>query len=151
MIENDKPNPFEVLGLPTDATNKVVIERTKELSSGLEPEEQLLCRWAREQLITHPFTRLAYELFEVPGTQYEDAEWETFAEKYKRNPIKRAATVEEVPLLCLEDFNLSALIQHVLDGLLAVPEVNLTPDKLDSPFQPNYDALPLEVQDVIFG
>jgi hypothetical protein len=151
MHKDHKPNPFQVLGLPTTATKAEIVTRGEELCATSEPDEQLLCRWAIEQLITHPFTRLEYELAEVPDTHYEDEAWNAFMRKHKRNPMKRANNIEEVAPLCLADFNLTALLQLVLEDLLIVPEVNVTSASLDSPFLPDHNAPPLEVQDVIFG
>ena len=68
MIESNKPNPFQVLGLPTNATMKQVVERGQEVDEDAKTEEERqLCRWAVEQLRTNPHTRLEYELFELPA------------------------------------------------------------------------------------
>jgi Asp-tRNA(Asn)/Glu-tRNA(Gln) amidotransferase A subunit family amidase len=153
MFTGGKPNPFQVLRLPTSATTKEITERGEELSATAEPDEQLLYRWAVEELITHPSVRLLHELYEVPDTNYEDQDWENFLRKYKRNPIRRATALEPGLPQTLEDFNPGALMELLLDGLLAVPEVEITPAMLAEPWQPDPDPKdpPLEVQDVIFG
>jgi len=96
MFKSDKPNPFQVLRLPTSATTKAITERGDEQYIIAEPDDQLLYRWAVEELITHPLTRLLHELYEAPDTDYEDQDWENFLRKYKRNPIKRAGISKQV-------------------------------------------------------
>ena len=81
----DKPNPFQTLGLPTDATNEEIVARGQELCDLAESEEQrLLYRSAMEQLLTKAEMRLQYELFEIPGAEYEDRDWEHFARAHRR-------------------------------------------------------------------
>ncbi len=88
MIDADKPNPFQVLKLPTHATKKEIVERGRELHDTAETEEQRqLYSWAKEQLLSKPLIRLEYELFEVPETQYEDTELDNFVRKHKRLSI----------------------------------------------------------------
>ena len=88
MIDADKPNPFQVLKLPTNVTKKEIVERGRELYDTAETEEQRqLYSWAKEQLLSKPLVRLEYELFEAPETQYEDTERNNFVRKYKRLPI----------------------------------------------------------------
>lgn len=164
MFKTGKPNPFQVLRLPTSATTKEITERGDELSVIAEPDDQPLYRWAVEELITHPLTRLRHELYEAPATDYEDQDWENFLRKYKRNPSRRGdlagqvqgtlpTVMEDVPLPELADFDCGALMELLLDGLLTVPEVEITPALLESPWQPDPepDKPPLEVRDVIFG
>jgi len=163
MYKTGKPNPFQILRLPTNATTKEITERGDELSVIAEPDDQPLYRWAVEELITHPLTRLLHELYEVPETDYEDQDWESFLRKYKRNPSRRVNVAGQMPstiltptedaaLPNLADFDFGALMELLLDGLLAVPEVEITPAMLDSPWQPDPDPNkpPLEVRDVIF-
>ena len=152
MIESDKPNPFQVLGLPTNATMKEVVERGQEVDQEAETEEaRLLCRWAVEQLRTNPHTRLEYELFEIPATQYEDQEWDNFARANKINPVNLASLAREAAPARLEDFNLHSLIELLLDGLLTIPVADIALIADSSPFLPGYGPPPLEVRDVIFG
>ena len=155
MFTGDKLNPFQMLGLPTGATIREITERGDDLCATAEPGEQLMYRQAVEELITHPFTRLLHELYEVPGTDYVDEEWESFLRKHKRNPLRRATVeLEEVAPLTLQDFNLGALLELLLDGLLTLPEdPGIMPAMLAEPWRPDPDPLdaPLEVQDVIFG
>src|SRR5439155_1678286 len=76
MIEHDKPNPFVVLGLPTDASEAEIAERAQELSD-LAPtdEARRLHRWAREQVITRPRTRLAM------SSSADALGWNAFSER----------------------------------------------------------------------
>ena len=68
-----KANPFKVLGLPTKATKTEVVEHTNVLSDLAETdEERILYREAVQEVLTHPDTRLQYELFEIPDARYED-------------------------------------------------------------------------------
>src|SRR5262249_26386723 len=131
--------------------------------------DQPLYRWAVEELITHPLTRLLHELYETPGTAYEDQDWENFLRKYKRNPGRRTEvagqaqgttpsarpteSTEGVSPPGLADFDFSALMELLLDGLLTVPDLEITPAMLAKPWQPDPDPdkPPLEVRDVIFG
>lgn len=152
MIVVDKQNPFHILKLPTDATNEEIVERGQELCELAESEEQrMLFRWAIEQLITKPATRLEYELFEIPNTKYEDSEWNRFIRKHRRNPINLAELAKENPTPCLKDYNLANLVQLIIDGMLKVqqPDIKCIIDK--SPFKPDIGSPPLEVKDVIFG
>jgi hypothetical protein len=154
MFADNKDNPFQILGLPTDATTREITEHGEELCATAEPDEQLLYRRAVEELITHPFVRLQHELYEVPGTGYADEAWESFLRKHKRNPIRRAsAELEDVAPPSVQDFNPAALMELLLDGLLTTPEVEITPAMLTGPWRSDPDPLsaPLEVQDVIFG
>jgi hypothetical protein len=137
MIADDKPNPFAVLGLPTSASPQDIAERAQELDALAESDSQRqLYRWARERIITHPRTRLEYEVFEVPGTDYEQAQWKQFERKYRRNPVNLQALSESVSPPSVGDFDLPALIDILLDGLLDVLESG---------------PLPVEVRDVVLG
>src|SRR4051794_20543105 len=111
MIAHDKPNPFQVLGLPTDASEAAIAERAEELSD-LAPtdEARRLHRWARERVITHPGTRLEYEIFEVPGTRYEDRDWEQFVKRHRRNPVDLQALAAAATTPQMTDFDLAELI-----------------------------------------
>lgn len=152
MIVTNKPNPFQVLGLPVDATKKEIKERGEELSDLAETDElRLLYRWAVEQLFTNPRTRLEYELFEIPNAQYEDQQWEDFARAHRKNPVNLAVLVKSAPPARLEDFDLAALIRLFLDGVLTIPEADISVAIDGSPFLPGYGPPPLEVRDVIFG
>ncbi len=152
MITTDKPNPFQVLELPTDATNADIVARGQELCDLAETDEQrLLYRWAMEELITHPFTRLEYELFEIPDAEYENLDWDRFARKHRRNPVDLAALAREASPPGLDDFDLAALMQLLLDGLLTVPEADVRAALENSPFEAGCGPPPLEVRDVIFG
>ncbi len=152
MIANDKPNPFQVLGLPTDASNDDIVSRSQELSDlAASEEERLLVRWAVEQLITHPFTRLEYELFEIPGARYEDEEWEELVRKNRRNPVDLEALRGDASPPRLEDFDLAALLALLLDALLEAPPIDIRPALEAPPAAPDAGAPPLEVAHVVFG
>ncbi len=152
MIDPNKPNPFEVLGLPCHASNAEIVNRGKELSE-LEscPEKRLLYRWAVEQLITKPLLRLEYELFEAPATRYEDPEWEDFLRRHRRMPIDLAALAQECPLPSLADFRVAALLQWFLDDLLDLPPGDIRVAIAHLPICPEAGPPPLEVHHVIFG
>jgi hypothetical protein len=75
-------------------------------------------------------------VFEVPGTDYEQAQWKRFERKYRRNPVNLQALSESISPPSVGDFDLPALIDILLDGLLDVPEPG---------------PLPVEVRDVILG
>jgi hypothetical protein len=149
---NDKPNPFQVLQLSADATNAEIVERGKDLNDGaVTKEEAQLYRWAMEQLITHPMTRLAYELLEMPGAQYGDDDWERFAKLNKKAPIDLAAMARASATPGLADFNLAALIELLLDGLLKIEPADVRVAVEHAPFVPSGGLPPVEVRDVIFG
>jgi hypothetical protein len=151
MIEVDKPNPFQVLRLPINATNKEIVERGQELYDTAETdEERQLYRWAKEQLLTNMRTRLEYALFELPDTQYENPEWETFIRKYQKNPVPPNALMEEAPPNFLAAFDVPALLQMLLEDIFTVPEPDINAAINGSPFLPRIRP-PLEVRDVIFG
>lgn len=151
MIANDKPNPFYVLALPSDASRADIVARGQELYDTAESEEEgLLFRWATEQLITNPRTRLEYELFELPDTLYEDPGWESFLRMNKKKPVDLKALTSGAVPPSVDDINMAALIQLFLDEMLTLPEADITIAIDESPYIPVY-KLPLEVRDVIFG
>ncbi len=150
MIAVDKPNPFFVLGLPSDATRADIVAREQELYETAETKEEgLLFRWAKEQLITNPRIRLAYELFELPDTNYEDPIWESFVRAHKKKPGDLNALTRENPP-SVEDIDLAALIRLLLDDLVTLPDADISAAIDESLFKLDY-RLPLEVRDVIFG
>ena len=152
MIPVDKPNPFQVLGLPTNVTVKDITDRGKERFELAESEEkELLYRWAIQQLTTHPLTRLEYELFEVPDADYDNEKWDRFARLHGRNPVKIDELLEQSSPPSLDEFDLVALLRLLLDGMLAVPEPDLKAAVDNSPFEPSVGSPPLEICNVIFG
>jgi hypothetical protein len=111
MLAGDKPNPFSVLALPTDATQADIVARSNELYDTAEMKEDgLLFRWAKEQLITNPQIRLEYEFFELPATEYEDVTWENFLRVHKKKPLYRDALQEEIPPAGIDAIDLAALL-----------------------------------------
>lgn len=152
VIETDKPNPFHILGLPTDATNEDIVECGQELCELAESKEQaLLYRWAIEQLITKPEIRLEHELYEVPSAKYEDADWSLFVRRHKRNPVNLSELIKMSPPPQLEDFNLVNLIQLILNAMMRVEEPDIKPVIGKIFTETNMGTPPLEVRDVIFG
>jgi hypothetical protein len=150
-MEMDKPNPFLILRLATKATKREIIERAQELYDTAETEdEQRLYSWAKEQLLTNPQTRLVYELFEYPDTQYDDSGLELFAKKYKHAQFDLDKLTKEAPPISLEDLDMAAVFRQFLQGLLEVPEADITVALNDIPFSIEMEP-PLEVRDVIFG
>lgn len=151
MIDADKPNPFQVLKLPTNVTKKEIVERGRELYDTAETEEQRqLYSWAKEQLLSKPLVRLEYELFEAPETQYEDTERDNFVRKYKKLPISPDALLSGASPLEKEDVNMGELIKLLLEDVLTVPEGDITIPLHLSSFKPEHKP-PLEVRDVLFG
>jgi hypothetical protein len=151
VIDRDKPNPFEILSLPTRASEADIAARAEMLTvTAMEAEKDRLYRWAREQVITHPRTRLEYEIFEMPGAIYHDPEWDRFEGKFARNPVDlRSVARGAAPVLA--DFDLVALISILLDGLLEVPEPDLGRLVANPPIDAGFGPPPVEVRDVIFG
>ena len=148
----DKPNPFQTLSLPVDATSAEIVEKVNERMETADDEDQrqLYRAAGQEQLLQHPLTRVAYELLEVPGARYRDPEWEQFVRKNQKNPIKVADLARECPPPGLNDFDFAALIELALKGLLLVPEADIAAAVEHNPFSPQCGP-PLEVRDVIFG
>lgn len=147
-----KPNPFKVLGLSVDASYGDIVARKKELDIMAESEEQqLLFKWATEQLITNKLTRLQYELFEVPQARYRDDAWERFTRIHRRNPVDVTAITEGISPPGKDDFDLAALVDLVLRGMLAIPDTDMREAIENAPFRPGRGLPPLEVRDVIFG
>lgn len=154
MFASDELNPFEIVGLPIDANDAAIIARGRTLLQTAESDEQKqLYRRAIDELTTRASTRLRYELFEVPDTQYEAEReaWSAFARRHKINPVRRTALAKETPALGLEDFNLEALLGLLLDGFLTVSAADITSAIQESPFAREAITPPLEVRDVIFG
>lgn len=151
MIVMDKPNPFLALALPTDATKAEIVARGQELYEMAESKDAgLLFRWAMEQLITNPRTRLAYELCEMPDTRYEDQAWERFVRVHKRKPVDLEALTRDLPPPSIDDIDMAAVMRLLLDSMLTVnkPDIRVAID--GSPYMPVYQ-LPMEVRDVLFG
>lgn len=151
-METDRPNPFFVLRLATNASKREIIEKAQELYDiSASEEERQLYTWAKEQLITHPQKRLVYELFEYPDVRYDDQLFEQFVERYKNAPVPSAEQLLETATpLSLEHLNMVAVFQRLLQSLLEVPESEITTALAHIPF-PVEVRSPLEVRDVIFG
>ena len=152
VVAADKPNPFQVLQLPTDATNEDIVTRGQELSELAETEdERLLYRWAIEQLITRKQTRLEYELFEMPAAEYDDPDWDRFERAHRRRPVDLAELARQSTPPDLQDFDLATLLRLILRGLLVLPQPDLAAAFESSPVAFGAGPPPLEVRDVIFS
>ncbi|MFI6516489.1 hypothetical protein ACIBF1_13100 [Spirillospora sp. NPDC050679] len=147
-----RPNPFHVLGLPPDADREEIVRRGRELSdlAGTEAERDL-CGWAMRELIGDPETRRLHELLEAPGARYRDEEWADFALRHRRNPANVKALKQAAGEPRATDFDLPAIFDLVLDGLLEPPDVDLAAGARHAPQPPGPGAPPLEVTDVLFG
>lgn len=142
----DNPNPFHILQLPISATNEEIVERRRELETGAEPAEQMLYRWATEELITHPLTHLEHQLFEMPDTRYEDPLIDRFVRAFKRYQARSTASAAAPELA---DTDIEAIFQQLLAILLTIPEGDLRV-AIDNPPFALRQSLPLGVRDVIF-
>jgi hypothetical protein len=152
VTATDKPNPFMVLQLRIDAANEDIVARGQQMSDLADTDEhRVLCRWAMEQLITHPSTRLAWELFEVPDTAYRDDAWERFVKSHRRNPIDQASLLREAEPPRIDDFNLALLARLLADALLTPPDTDLAAIITHAPAAFELGPPPVEVKDVIFG
>lgn len=141
----DNLNPFQLLGLPTTATNADIVARGQELSVGSEQHEQMQIQQAIEALITHPMTRLEHELFEAPDTQYEEQTLERFLRVFNRNPLR----LPKASAPTLEPAQIEALIQLLLDRVLTISQLDPEAVLYDPPFTLNLNP-PVGVRDVIF-
>jgi hypothetical protein len=152
VIATDKPNPFMVLQLPIDAANEDIVARGQQLSDLADTDDQrVLCRWAMEQLITHPATRLEWELFEVPATEYRNQDWERFMKRHRRSPIDQAALMGDAAPPRIEDFDLARLARLLADAMMAPPEADLAAIVTHAPVAFELGPPPVEVKDVLFG
>ena len=150
-LHSDKPNPFQILGLPTDAPKPEIVERGQELDDlAQNDDERQLYRWAIEQLITHPFDRLMHELFEVPDAVYEIPDWDRFT-RLHRLPPRPGDLAAESTTPTPEDYDVEVLVGRLLAHLLEVSEPGATEIIEASPFESVYGPCPLEVRDVIAG
>jgi hypothetical protein len=137
--------------LSTHATLAEIVARGEDFYQIAETKEQeLLFRWATEQLKTNARTRLEYELFELPDTQYEDEEWENFVRRYRRKPVSLATLARQTVTTGVEDVNVAELLQQFLESELSVAEADLQSAIDATPYVPRY-TLPLEEWDVICG
>jgi hypothetical protein len=147
-----RQNPFHVLGLPIDAGDDDIAERSKELAGlAKTDEERKAVLEARRALITHPDTRRTHELTEAPSTSYRHEEWDTFEHHNRRPPIDRAALDAAAVPLRRTDVDVHALVTSVLDELLHPPAVDIRPAVADPPVRPSRGQPPFGVSDVLFG
>ena len=147
-----RPNPFQVLGLPTDASLDDVVRQGQELCQLAESDEDAqLARWAVQELTTLESTRALHALLEVPGAEYREDEWARFERRNRRNPVDLDALADGSPPLRAKDFNLAPVFGLLLDELLSPPEVDIRPAVEHPPVAPSPGPPPIEVSDVIFG
>jgi hypothetical protein len=150
MIATDKPNPFQVLRLPTSADDEVIVRRGEELANTTtDDDERRLVTWAVEELITHPRTRATHELFEMPDTSYDDDAWERFVRLHRRNPLQ--AATEPQPVAPVDAFDLVALVNALVEELSRTQQPDITLALTTPPFAPSIGPSPLEARDVMFG
>jgi hypothetical protein len=150
MKANTKPNPFHVLGLPIDASEADIVARGEELCQVADEAELPAIREAVTDLITHPAARRLHELLEVPGAQYRDDEWAIFAKSHKKPPVDLDTLANAARPLTAANFDLSAIVALVLDGMLSPPTVDLRA-LLHAPVPPGPGGPPVEVSNVLFG
>lgn len=150
MTDTDKPNPFAVLRLPTDATAEQIVRRGQEQTGTTSDDaRRQLVEWAIEALITHPPTRALHELFELPDTGYDvDEEWERFVRVHRRNPARPG---EVTPSAAAGAFDFVALVDAVVEDLRRLPEADIAAALAVPPVAPSPGPPPLEVWDVLFG
>ena len=151
MIDSDKPNPFFVLKLPTNATQADIVNQSEELHILAQTgEEDRLISWAAEQLRTNQRIRLEYELFELPETRYTDENWEMFVNRHRRRETALPPLLQDMDPPGLEDLNLAALTELLLEEALTPGEPDIEQAINGSPLVPRY-TLPLKEEDVICG
>jgi hypothetical protein len=151
VIQSEKPNPFAVLKLPISAGQAEIVSRAEELYVlAATGEEEQLIRWAAEQLRTNPRTRLEYELFELPETQYIDEDWELFLRQHRRRETLPPPYLPDAPELTLTDIPLAALLETYLVGMLEPEESDLEQVLASFPLVPRY-TFPFKEEEIIFG
>jgi hypothetical protein len=147
-----RPNPFRVLKLPARASKEDIAERGRQLVASAATEQQRrLYRWAAEELSTDPLTRLTCELFEIPDADYEREDWEQFCRSHAKNPLHFEDLFRQHGPPSPEDFDVAALLDLILEGMLTPAEADLEAAVDNPPYEPGYGPPPLEVRDVIFG
>jgi hypothetical protein len=154
-----KPNPFHVLGLPTDADAGTVVRTSQDLAkTRTSREERALAEWAEAELTGRPETRLRHELLEPPGADYLTERWDDFSRRYGAGALPRGALNAADTTLRTADFDLAAVLRQLVEAELAPPAapgppvVDVRP-ALEHPPAPFDlpDEPPLEVRDVLFG
>lgn len=151
MIAIDKPNPFRLLMLPSDAPLEAIVSQAEELYLTAEDrEEEMLMRWAAEQVSTNARTRLEYELFELPEARYMSEEWENFVRLNKRRGNSSPEVLQDIPEPSWEDLDLAALADLFLADLLAEEEPDINQAIDGTPFVPKY-TFPLKEEQMLCG
>jgi hypothetical protein len=152
MRDDADPNPFHLLGLPSDATAEEIVRRAEELSTLADSDaDRSLFNWARQELIRDSFSRSLHTLLEAPGAEYRDDQWARFDRRHRRNPANIAALAEDAGRLRSADFALGVILDLLLDGLLIPPDGDVRTALRHPPVSPGPGASPLEVSDVLFG
>jgi hypothetical protein len=144
-------NPYQILGLPVDAPDEQIVERSEEIvKSALSDKERNDGAWARTELTVSPRTRLRHEVTEPQRTNYErEQRWEDFVRRYRRRPVDER-TLSDVQLRP-DDFDL-APVARLLIRWWADAEVDaLVPLLGILPLRAEDGSTAVEVRDVLFG
>jgi hypothetical protein len=145
-------NPFHLLGLPVSASTETIVERAEELCTIAQSDaERAAFNDARLELIREPLSRARHALLEMPGTDYRDEQWSDFERRYRRPPVNARELRARGRPLTADDFDLGAILDLLLDGLLTLEPLDVTPGLQDPPVRPGPGPVPLEVRDVLFG
>lgn len=148
MAISDNFNPFRVLRLPTHASQaEIASQGEKLLQQAPGPEETAQIRQAVELLQTNQRTRLVYELFELPTTRYTDEAWAAFAQQQTQELPETHMLAQQLAAPTLEDLDLAALANIVLDSLTGVTAADLDVLLAATPYAPKY-TLPLNEWDL---
>jgi hypothetical protein len=152
MTDTERPDPFNNLHLPTSPTIADLPDENLETSDIADPgEKRMLYRWAIERLLTNPSERFIKEMREIPGTSYEDEEWERFIRAFRKSPIENGSVLKELPDLTPEDINLDAFMSILLKSLLTIDQGDILIPSVESTLPLGNPEPPFDVSDVIFG
>lgn len=72
MLLGNSDNPFEKLRLPSEASDREIVERGRELAREASPAERIAVREAVESLIRGALERIEHELFTFYEANYAD-------------------------------------------------------------------------------
>ncbi|MFD8566501.1 hypothetical protein [Streptomyces sp. NPDC059639] len=140
-----RPNPFHVLGLPSDADEQSIVERAEDgIRTAGSEQERALYDWAMRELIGHPRTRQRHALTEPPGTGYRDRAWDAFVRRHRTNPadLRRHRLTPDA-------FDLPSAVRRVVRELhRPVPDAARAALEHPATDAPGSE---LEARDVLFG
>lgn len=137
MATPEKPNPFRILMLPTDAEPDEIVNRGKQLRLR-NPEQARLISEAIEQLNAGPRTRLLHELFEFPDTGYKNEGWQTFVKQVLQEPVSTEVLSQPFPEPQLKDLDLASLVQYLLEEISQAEPADLDALIDATPYSPRY-------------